>query len=528
MLANLFSPSNIHDPAAYRQQLLMNDRIQQQIQQAQAEEQRRQYEFARKKAAFQDIESQITGMQQPPTMQQGPDIQLPAIGGMPVPTQVTPPPQMQPPKLPAPRTAEGFEFRQGLNDKVASNYFKILEHARQTNNQNLADNVSKWFTNLGPQYAAVGDLITQMDLSNTKEKKYIGQELMRLPEEKRSELGFTGDVKVGPMDVVSFKKDPEGNWAIDKIDEYKNIAGAGVKYKTYEDNGYNITVRINPDNTVEEVGRSPIGYGKQRFVEDKVAGTMFDTWSGTVHKAVAGPDGKVSYPTLSTEEKQELATQGASSQEQGKAAGKVVGEQAIAAEKDLPAMRKTRIKLLDLKKLAMEDWKDAFGKISQLQAALGKISPNWEKRFANATERNRLKAEALKLVPEDVKKMFGPPFSDSDMRVMFEFTGVDLSSQQTFLQALRNSISSTENEIDKLERMQQIAAPGVPGAKKKEQQVKEQQTFENNEKLKNIQERELKAASIAAAREGKTKFTYNGVKYIIVKQGKNYTVMPER
>lgn len=600
-LADVFKQTTF-DPVEYTMQMNYNRGLQQQQAMNQMRAQQENINFLRQKNAYEDVQNQIMGLQQPryltdqvmaqefgtqpgppqipqPWMppnappgvppQQG---MIPPIGQPPMPKigplagppqpnqpQMGQPPMGQPPAAipptavppaamppmgqqgPAPQgpmpqiprmampqatTPEGFAFQQKQQEQQANNYLKLLEYARDANNPRLAEKIGGWISGLGGQYEDMGQAIQEMGIGTSKEKKYLGEIINKMAPEKRAELGINADFKFAPSDIVAFKKSDSG-WGIDSIAPAYG-KGQATAFRTYPDKNESVTVRINPDGTTEEVGRSPLGSGKQRFIEDKDAGTVFDTFTGKTHKAVIDDNGNLSFPTMSTEERLVLKTEGVGAQEQAKAAGKIVGEQAITAEKDLPAIRKTKNKLLKLEELAMTDWKDAFGKISQLQASLAKISPNWEKRFANATERNRLKAEALKLVPEDVKKMFGPPFSDSDMRVMFEFTGVDLSSQQTFLQALRNSISATENEIDKLERMQQIAAPGVPGAKKKEQQVKEQQTFEDKEKLKNIQERELRVASIAAAREGKTKFTYNGVKYIIVKQGKNYTVMPER
>jgi len=205
---------------------------------------------------------------------------------------------------------------------------------------------------------------------------------------------------------------------------------------------------------------------------------------------------------------------------ESKEASKDIGKEVATARKNLPIVERklARGGLFDRLEKLVDENPNAFGKIAKLKTGVAAFTDPaaFENALSDVKARRQLEIQVRNLLDDNLKKMFGPPFSDSDLKIMFQMTGSDLNSPAAIKESIAAARMSTQGELAGYKDMlNTIRRPTtIPRA------VTPTPTTPDP--------RELKAAAISAKQGGKNRFSFNGIYYRIVAKDGTYTVLPEK
>lgn len=135
--------------------------------------------------------------------------------------------------------------------------------------------------------------------------------------------------------------------------------------------------------------------------------------------------------------------------EESKAASKEVGKSYFEAIKVLPSLQR-RSKSFDRLEELVKNNPNAFGKFTKFKAEIAALTDPAavEAASKDIAARRQLESNVRNLLDDNLKKTFGPPFSDSDLKIMFAMTAADLNSPTGAIEAIRLGRSALNGEIE--------------------------------------------------------------------------------
>lgn len=154
--------------------------------------------------------------------------------------------------------------------------------------------------------------------------------------------------------------------------------------------------------------------------------------------------------------------------EESKAASKEVGKSYFEAIKTLPSLQRKQRSFDKLEQLA-KDNPGAFGKFTKFKAEIAALTDPAavEAASKDVASRRKLEINIRNLMDDSLKKMFGPPFSDSDLKIMFAMTAADLNSPTGVLEAIqfgRNTLNGEIEEANNIIKMRRKTTVPVAAA----------------------------------------------------------------
>lgn len=165
----------------------------------------------------------------------------------------------------------------------------------------------------------------------------------------------------------------------------------------------------------------------------------------------------------------------------------------------------------------------AFGELSKATEIFARYLPQGtpeEKRSKwrnDSALRAKLQTEVAHVMSNDLKSMFGPPFSDNDIKHMFMITGANLGNKDAFkkvvgkvLREKEIELNSTRQNIARFEKLRSQQAPTKADGRE----------FSKSEMVNMVRD---------AVRSGKSFFMLNGTRFDVIKQPNgSYTARQSR
>lgn len=166
-----------------------------------------------------------------------------------------------------------------------------------------------------------------------------------------------------------------------------------------------------------------------------------------------------------------LSPEAALALEESKQYGKEQGKVGPTLPVKLMEVDGTVEKLTNLRTLASDP--ASFGSFASAMNAGRRLYGEWTKAKSSGDEktaldkRSELETSMSALFNDSLKKSFGPPFSDSDLKIMFSMTGMDLKDQGSFMKAIDNAEKMALRERAMLQKQvkMQGAAPKAVAAR---------------------------------------------------------------
>jgi hypothetical protein len=140
-------------------------------------------------------------------------------------------------------------------------------------------------------------------------------------------------------------------------------------------------------------------------------------------------------------------TDAAAAMSEAKESGKAYGDTAIKEGAQIPTYQ-AALKGLTRLRTAVENADDStFGKMAGwIQKANQVLPADWQ--TADTNSRAKLTVLARNLMDPELKKMFGPPFSDIDLQMMMSMTGANMENKDAMLTALDQAETNYSTKLN--------------------------------------------------------------------------------